>query len=154
MKTSEDSYREQKKLHPYLPVTPTEAVITMIVPGRRALGETWSKVTIGHDDRDMVVDREDAEAPVGGRPVVAMSGPDAEYTNEILASLAEKAAGRQLSEMSYAEKYRIANEAWMNFVEQKLKHLKGQSTFGAGVTVQRQRVVQNPETRPVMHKER
>lgn len=137
MKTSEESYREQKRLHPFLPVKPTTTVFTAILPGRRALGEQWQKVTVGHDGAELVVDRESAEAPAGGSPVIAMSGADAVYTNEILALAAERAAGRGLNAMSYEEKLAIANEAWFNHVEQKLKHFNRQSVSGAHISVHR-----------------
>jgi hypothetical protein len=137
MKTSEESYREQKRLHPFLPVKPTTVVTTMILPGRRALGEQWQKVTIGHDGGEMVVDREATDAPVGNRPVVAVSGADAEYTNDILAMAAEKAAGRDINQMTYEEKWAIANEAWFRHIEQKKAAFKGISVSGAHISVHR-----------------
>lgn len=137
MKTSEESYREQKKLHPFLPVKPTTTITTLILPGRRALGEQWQKVTVGHDGNEMVIDREATDAPAGNRPVIAMSGPDAEYTNDILAAMAERAAGRDINQMSYEEKWAIANEAWFNHIEQKQAAFKRISVSGAHITVHR-----------------
>lgn len=137
MKTSDESYREQKRLHPYLPVKPTTVVTTMIIPGRRALGEGWQKVTLGHDGNEMVVDREATDAPATGRPVIAMSGADAEYTDEILAAVADKAQGRALHELSYQEKWEAVNKAWFDHIEQKKLAFRRASTFGGHITVQR-----------------
>lgn len=152
-KTTRQVMDEQLRLHPYLKPQAPEAVMTLVVPGARALGEQWQKVTIGHDGNDIVVDREETTAPVGNRPVMVMSGPDAEYTSYIFAAAAEKAQGRLVYELSPQEKWEAVNRAWHEFVEQKLRQLKGQSTFGPGGSVQRQRVAQNPATRPAHHKE-
>lgn len=137
MKTSEESYREQKRLHPYLPVKPMETVVTMILPGPRALGMPWERVEIGHNGNEMVMHREAADAPAGERPVIAMSGADAEYTNDIMAVMAEKAAGRDLNSMSYEEKYALVNEAWMNHIEQKKAAFRRISVSGAHISVHR-----------------
>lgn len=149
MKTSRQVIEEQLKLHPYIKPKGTEAVSTFVMPGRRVEGEDWVKVTIGHDGSEIVMDTEDAERPVGARPVVAFSGADTAYTEHILAAAAEKAQGRLIHEMSSEEKFEVANKAWQDYMEQKLRHLKGQSTFGPGGFTQRQRVNQNPDTRPL-----
>ena len=149
-----DSIAEQKRLHPYMKPEITHE-ITMLVPGRRALGETWTKVTIGHDAENVTVATEAADAPADGKPIMAVTGADAEYASYILAAQVEKAKARAVAPQALTkqERYDILNEAWHAFLEQKIRHLKGQSTFGAGGATQRQRVVQNPETRPLMHKE-
>lgn len=149
MKTLQQAREEQAKLHPYIKQEAMETVVTMILPGRRALGETWQKVTIGHNGSEMVYDKEATDAPEGGRPVIAMSGRDAEYTNHILAAAAEKARARltSISELSAKEKWEAVNKAWFDYLEQKLAFAKGQSIFGPGKSIQRQRVVQNPNRR-------
>ena len=140
VKTSREVIEEELKLHPYLKPRGSEAVVTMVVPGARSLGETWVKVTVGHDGNNIVVDRESADAPADNRPVMAMSGADSEYTNYILTAAAEKSKGRLIHNLSPEEKFAAVNEAWQAFVEQKLRWFKGQSTFGPGGAAQRQRV--------------
>lgn len=142
MKTLQQAREEQAKLHPYIKQEAMEAVVTMILPGRRALGEAWQKVTIGHNGSEMVYDKEATEAPEGGRPVIAMSGRDAEYTNHILAAAAEKARARStsISELSVKEKWEAVNKAWFDFMEQKVAWGKGQSIFGPGGHIQRSKV--------------
>lgn len=147
--TEREAREEQLKLHPYLKPTPTTTQVTMVIPGARVYGEDWVEVRVGHDGDNIVVNREATEAPASGRPVFAVSGPDAEYTRHILAAAAEKAAGRQVSEMSYEEKFAIVNAAWHDWLEQKKRALRGISTFGLGGSNQRQRVYQNPDTRPM-----
>lgn len=153
--TAAESIADQKRQHPYFKpeVTPE---ISMIVPGRRALGETWTRVTIGHDADRITVDTAPAEAPADNIPIMAVTGPDAEYAKYILDAQLEKArdrAGQPPRGLTRQEKYDLVNEAWFAFMEQKQLHLMGRSTFGAGINVERQRIVQNPDTRPLMRKE-
>jgi hypothetical protein len=151
--TERESYLEQRKLHPLIkPVTNHE--ITMVIPGRRALGETWTRVTIGHDADNITYAAEPADAPADGKTIMAMTGKDAEMASYILTSQMEKAKARAVApqELTAQERYEMVNEAWQAYVEQKLRALKGQSTFGPGGSTQRQRTHQNPATRPAMHK--
>ena len=152
--TAEESIAEQKKAHPYFKPELTHE-ISMIVPGRRALGESWTKVTIGHDADRIVYQTEAAEAPADGRSIVAVSGEDAEMASYILTAQMEKARSRAVAPQALTrqERFDLVNAAWHDYVEQKLRMMRGVSTFGAGGAVQRQRVAQNPATRPAMHKE-
>ena len=147
--TSEESIREQKRLHPYMKpeVTPR---VSMIVPGARVYGEDFVKVTIGHDADHIVVDSVPTEAPADRKPIIAVVGPDAEYAQYILEAQMEKARERLVApqDLTPQERFDAVNAAWHDFVENKLRWLKGQSTFGAGGAAQRQRVVQNPDSRP------
>jgi hypothetical protein len=84
-----------------------------------------------------------------------MTGNDAAIANAIITKQMEMAHGRLVApqEMTHEERYKLVNAAWQDYVEQKLRHLRGQSTFGPGGSTQRQRVTQNPATRPAFHKE-
>jgi hypothetical protein len=151
--TAEQSIAEQKQAHPFMraEVIPD---ISMIVPGRRALGESWQQVVIGHDADNITVQTTDTEAPADGKPIMAMSGPDAMYAKYILDAQMEKAKSRSVlpSELSRKENYEALNEAFHNLIEEKLAWLKGRSSFGAAGAIQRQRVVQSPRSRPTWHK--
>ena len=126
--------------------------ITMIVPGRRSLGEGWSKVSIGHTSDEITVEREDAPAPADGKTITVVAGPDAEYSSYILEAAYEKAANRPPGAMTHMERVAVMNEAWFAFLEDKLRHLRGQTSIGAAGMFQRQRVHQNPETRSTMQR--
>lgn len=143
------SIAAQKRLHPYLKPKIGHG-ISMIIPGRRALGESWVRVTLGHDADNMTYDSEPAEAPADGKPIMALTGEDAEIAGYILTAQMEKAKDRAVAPqaLTHQERYDAVNAAWHDYVEQKLRMLRGQSAFGPGVTTQRQRVAQNPDTRP------
>ena len=147
MKTEEESLAEQRKAHPLIKPKPMTQEMTMVVPGPRALGIPWEKVTIGHDGNDIVERREPTEAPATNQPIMALSGPDAGYANEIMEALIEKAKDKAngIQELTQAEAYAAVNEAWHAHIEQKLRWLKGISSFGAGGAIQRQRVVQGED---------
>lgn len=153
MKSAEQSWLEQKRAHPYFKPEITEQ-ITMIVPGRRALGETWSKVTIGHDQDEITVQREDAPPPADGRSIMVVAGEDSAYAQYILTAALEKAQehAKSVPELTDRERFEATNAAWFAFMEDKLKHLKGQTSIGSAGMFQRQRVYQNPATRPMWHK--
>jgi hypothetical protein len=127
----------------------------MVVPGRRALGEDWVQVTIGHDADNITYDTAPAAAPADRKSIMAISGKDQEAARYIIEAQMEKAVSRATAPQNLTpkERYDAVNEAWHNFAEQKLRALKGVSTFGSAGSTQRSRVTQNPATRPVMHKE-
>ena len=152
--TAAESAAEQRRLHPFIKPVANHS-ITMVVPGRRALGEHWTRVTIGNDGDNITVDAEPTEAPADNKPIVAMTGNDAAIAQAIITKQMEMAHGRLVApqEMTYEEKYRLVNAAWHDYIEQKIRALRGQSTFGPGGSNQRQRVTQNPATRPTMRKE-
>jgi hypothetical protein len=153
IKTSE-SIAEQKAAHPMFTPEITHD-ITMVVPGRRALGEDWVKVTIGHDADNIVYDTAPAEAPADRKPIMAVTGREQEYASYILTAQMEKAKSRAVTpqDLTPKERYDAVNAAWQDYLEQKVLALRGVSTFGAAGGFQRQRVAQNPNTRPLMHKE-
>lgn len=149
------SLAAQRRLHPFLKPK-IEHGISMVIPGRRALGESWVRVTLGHDADNMTYEAQPAEAPADGKPIMVISGKDAEIAEYILTAQMEKAKERAVApqELTHEERCELVNAAWRDYVEQKLRALRGQSTFGSGGFTQRQRVAQNPATRPMMHKER
>ena len=149
-----ESIAEQKAAHPMFEPEIAHD-ITMVVPGRRALGEDWVKVTIGHDADNIVYDTEPAEAPKDRKPIMAVTGRDGEYAKYILTAQMEKAKDRAVApqDLTPKERYDAVNEAWHDYVEEKVRALRGISAFGAAGGFQRQRVVQNPDTRPTHHKE-
>ena len=149
-----ESIEEQKAAHPMFKPTVTHD-ITMVVPGRRALGEDWVQVTIGHDADNIVYDTKPAEAPADRKPIMAVTGKEQEYASYILTAQMEKAKDRAVTpqELTAKERYDAVNAAWHDYLEQKILALRGTSTFGAAGGFQRQRVSQNPNTRPTMHKE-
>ncbi len=150
----EESYAEQRKLHPFIKPVQNHS-ITMVVPGRRSLGESWTKVEIGNDGTNITIATEAAEAPADGKPIVAMTGNEAAIANAIITKQYEMAKYRAVApqEMTHEERYELVNAAWHDYIAQKIAHLKGRSVFGPGGSTQRQRVTQNPATRPAFHKE-
>lgn len=130
-----------------------ENVVTMIVPGRRALGEEWSYVTIGATPDGIVVNRSDIrehgiEAPPTGKPIVAIGAREQVYAEYIIAAMQARAQERALNpqHMSQAERMQIVNEAWHNYVEQKLRMYQGKSQFGPSGFTQRQKVHRDPNS--------
>lgn len=118
-------------------VTPT---FTMITPGRRALGEDWSKVTIGHTADEMTLEIEPTEAPVNRKPIVVAHEGEIEMIDYIIEAQRAKAGERSTDELTPQERYQAVNEAWQDYMADKLRWLKGTSTIGAAGLIQRQRV--------------
>jgi len=113
----------------------------MVVPGRRALGENWRKVTISHDGDDYVLDNEEAETPHLGKPIMVpcageVSIEEAEYivgwVNEENKHRKEKGLGPTMPDA------KTINQMWLDYMEAKVKAFKGISTFGPGGNVQRE----------------
>jgi len=120
---------------------------SIIVPGRRALGEEWTRLDISHDqDKVYVTNEGPTEAPTSGR-ITAVAAHEVEYTNHVLEAMKEKGLDQQRNPqvMSLEERTKLLNELWQDYVEQRLKHFKGQSQFGPSGMTQRQRV--NPAPR-------
>lgn len=139
MLTDDQYAAEQKRLHPFIkPVAPKQ-MLTLVIPGRRALGEGWSKVVLSKTPEGMTVRRESVETPADGTAIMAMAGADTAYADYIIEAQFEKARKRAVepSELTPAEKYAAVNEAWMAFVEEKIRRLKRKTSIGAGGTFQR-----------------
>lgn len=139
---------------------------TLIVPGRRALGEQWRKVTIGADADRVTVDSQPHEAPADGKPIMVMGSGDEGYIQDVVETQMGKALGRLLQEKDDlcttrpcnhdgpgCGRWQYINQLWHDYIEQKLRWLRGQTTIGPGGVQQRQTVAQNPVTRPWWFKE-
>lgn len=127
--------------------------MTLIIPGRRALGETFTKVELGVMNDRIVAHAEPTEAPASGQTMAVMHGEDAKYAEYLLEAMDEKQRERLAKgEMDSEEKRRIAydayNRLWFDHMEQKKLALAGTTQIGAGGLHQRQKVHQNPATRP------
>lgn len=127
---------------------PGNPVVSMINPGRRALGESWSKVDISWDSdaQEYVVKREDVEAPADNRPIFvpALGNASPEMVNYILGYQMKEAEYRERAlaptrEQQRKENYERVNRMWHDYIEQKLAWLKGQSTIGPGGFNQREK---------------
>jgi hypothetical protein len=123
-----------------------QAVMKMIIPGRRALGEQWREVTIRPKEGSrggFTVENQETAAPPQGRPVVipAMANLSDEEVNFILggALKAQDYYKRQNRKPSQAELIKEINQMWADYCEQKLKWFKGQTTLGPGGFYQREK---------------
>jgi hypothetical protein len=119
------------------------AIMKMVIPGRRALGETWREVTIRPTDNGgYTTENVAAEAPAQGRPVVipAMANLSDDEVNFILegALKAQDYYSRQKRKPNSAEEKKIVQKMWDDYVEQKLKGFKGQTVLGPGGFFQRE----------------
>lgn len=153
-------------------------LITVVKPGPRALGIENETVSIDINPNTDKIEvtttpTEAAQAPNGARTLAVFGASDPSYLKDILEAQKGKATEKkiiardgdcdkmawvhgQLVRCAHDEppcpRYMLINEMWHNYIERKIRALKGQSSFGAGGGFQRQRVVQNPATRPVRSK--
>lgn len=122
--------------------------VSMVIPGRRALGEDWVKVNIipnpvtgGYD----VVHDGDAERPAMGQSIIVPGLSS--LSNEEIDFILEGASQRQEQEARHptrqlitdAEIEKMATEMWQDFCEQKLKWFRGQTTLGPAGFNQREK---------------
>lgn len=123
-------------------------IVTMVTPGRRALGETWSKVSFvwDSDARAYVVKREDAPAPADNRPIFvpSLGNLSMEAVDFIIQSQMKESEYRERQkaptrEQERKENWERVNRMWQDYCEQKLLHLRGQTTIGAGGFNQREK---------------
>src|SRR3990167_1456473 len=116
-------------------------LMTMVVPGRRAMGEQWSKVNIypDPDTGTYIVEREDTAAPADQSPIFVpgMGSISLEMADFILERSRDEARTRAKQPKRDAKKE--LNAAWQEFCEQKLRWYRGQSTLGPGGMSQRER---------------
>ena len=119
-------------------------IVTMITPGRRSLGEDWSKVSIyvtpeGHYE----VEREDTAAPADNCAIIvpAMGNLSIEAADYIL----ERKRKDQEYRKSHKQPIRKGwskqevNQLWQDWMELKQKRFKGQTQSGPKQTFQRER---------------
>lgn len=119
-------------------------VMTMIVPGRRALGEEWSKVTVtpNSDTGSYDVEREDTEAPAGQRPIFVPA------LGNISMEMADWILERQRKEQEYQARSgrfdhqpaieQKIKEYFLEYMALKLKAFKGTSVSGPAGWTQRE----------------
>lgn len=112
-----------KKLNP---------IATMITPGRRALGEKWRKVTISPDPDTgkYIIDNEPTEAPAHNRPIIipGMGNVSIEMADFMLEYMRDKAKKPLPPDTTYEKRL---NEAWFDYMEEKMRAFKGQTTIGS-----------------------
>lgn|SRR3990167_6591409 len=121
-------------------------ILTMLTPGRRALGEAWSKVKIfanpdtGHYD----VEREDSPAPADNTAIIVpqMGEMSVEMADYIL----EYKRKDQEYRVHHGNPIRTTwtfdeiNQLWLDWCDFKKRHYKGQSVSGPGGWTQRERI--------------
>jgi hypothetical protein len=125
-------------------------IVSMISPGRRALGEDWSRVDImwDADERKYVAKREDAPAPADGKPIFipSLGNVSMEIMDYLIEEQQKEAEYRARSaaqgvRQRQEEEHERINRLWHQWIETKLKAFKGQSIFGPGGHTQREKVV-------------
>ena len=118
-------------------------IMHMVVPGRRAFGEEWRKVTVAvENDKITVTDNEATEAPPSNQPIFVPG----------LGNLSMEMADYILEQARHEQKYDVAkpkpsqeevhkeiNRMWLDWIEQKLRWFKGQTVSGPGGWTQRER---------------
>ncbi len=122
---------------------PQKPVMTMLVPGRRALSEPWQKINVRPDPESggYALDKEPTEAPADGNPIFVpgLGNLSVEMADFILESKRHEAMDRA-TRPRQGQSADELNRLWHDYVEQKLRWFKGQSTFGPGGSIQRERI--------------
>jgi hypothetical protein len=112
-----------------------------IMPGRRALGEEWSKVTIyATPEGGYVSEREDTAAPAMNQPIFvpalgSMSYEAVDYLLEHKRKDQEYRKAHGLSTPKYTQK--DFEKLFYDWMELKMKRFKGQTQSGPDSWVQR-----------------
>lgn len=117
-------------------------VISMIIPGRRALGETWSKVHIipNSDTGQYDVVREDADQPKDNHSifVVGLGNVGMDMVEYVLGDQQEKAKTR--AKRARPDFKKELNEMWQDYMREKREWFEGRSHFGPSGFTQREKV--------------
>lgn len=124
---------------------PLPPVVKMVVPGRRALGEEWSEVTVRPNvDGGFDLETQPHAAPANGQAVIipAMANLSNEEVDFILegslkASEYESRKPRRRP-VSDKEIEKMANQMWVEYLEKKILSFKGTSHFGPTGKTQRE----------------
>ena len=116
----------------------------MVIPGRRALGEDWSKVSIyANENGGYDVEREDATAPAENVAIFVpgmgnMSYEAVDYLLEYKKKDQEyRKAHNQPIKRGWT--YDEINKLFHDWIELKLKRFKGQTHSGPTATYQREK---------------
>ncbi len=124
------------------PAPGLDPVMTMITQGRRALGEDWRKIVIRPTpEGDYDIENEATEAPADKNPILVpgMGNVSVEMADFILESSRDRAIERAVRpRQSQKEINAEVNKLWHDYVEQRLRHFKGQTTIGPGGMQQRE----------------
>lgn len=121
-------------------------VVSMITPGRRAIGEKWSKVNIMANDSTGGYDvvREDTAAPADNTPIIVpgMGNLSVEMTDFILESQRKEAEYRARNPKRVRAEDDAAriNQLWFEYMEWKVKMLQGKTVSGPAGWSQRERI--------------
>ena len=118
-------------------------VMHMIVHGRRALGESWRKITVGHDGDNYTIENNPTEAPADGRPIFVptlgeVSLDMADYILEYQRKEAEYRKAKALP--GWCPTREEIQRLFEDYVEQRLKSFRGQSVIGPGIAVHREKI--------------
>ena len=121
-------------------------VMTMLTPGRRALGEKWSKVRVfaDPDAGGYTVEREDSPAPADNTPILVPQ------MGEVSVEMADYILEYKRQDQEYRVRrgnpirktwtHKEINQLWFDWCEFKKKHYLGQSVSGPGGWTQRDRI--------------
>ena len=124
-------------------------IVTMVTPGRRALGESWSKVSIAwdSDERAYVINREESPAPADNLPIfvpglgnLSMEAVDFIIQSQMKESQYPESSKSLTRAQRQKEQHERINRMWHDYIEQKLRWMRGQTTVGAGGLFQREKV--------------
>ncbi len=119
-------------------------IVKMVVHGQRSEGEDFIEVTVGvdQDDRIRILGKQPVEAPPNRRPIIvpAMGNLAMEQVDFLLegARKSQEYSNVNPHDMPLPEYNRWLGKMWLDYVEQKLKWLKGQTTIGPGGFNQRE----------------
>ncbi len=119
-------------------------IVKMVVHGQRSLGEDFVEVTVGVTDNDEigVIDKTPVEAPPNRRPIFvpAMGNLAMEQVDFLLEGARKSQAYNNVNphDMPLPEYRKWLAGMWLDYVEQKLKAFKGQTTIGPGGFNQRE----------------
>lgn len=123
---------------------PLPAVMKMVVPGIRSLGQEWREVTVRPDPKGgFTIDNEEAKRPAMGQPVFIPAL--ANLSNDEVDFILEGALARQQDEARHprrqpvtdAEIHGMVQQLWLDYMEQKIHAFKGDSQFGPSGKTQR-----------------
>jgi len=116
--------------------------MSMITPGRRAMGEGWRKVTITPDPNtgQYLIDNEPTEAPADKTPIFVpgLGNISVEMADFILERERDRARDRAKQPKQEDIKKEV-NQAWQDFCADKIQWFKGRTVTGPGGMYQRER---------------
>lgn len=120
-------------------------IMHMLVPGRRAFGEGWSKVSIyaNPETGSYDTEREDATAPAEDCAIFipAMGNESVEAADYLLEYKKKDQEYRKAHNLPIKRgySYEEINKLWQDWMELKIKRFKGQTQSGPAATFQREK---------------